>query len=84
MKGTMTTPRSKTGLLNSGDGSVARARFYYGDDEPGPPERARLDPERHAIWIEDDGTVGIRRGTSISIGASSAYSMNYDAVDWGN
>jgi hypothetical protein len=79
----MTPLRSKTGLL-SHDGRVARARFYYGADEEAPPVREQLDPERHATWVEDDGTVGIRRGTSISIGATAAYADNYDTLDWGN
>ena len=76
--------RSKTGLLNHRDGRVARARFYYGADEDGPPNPTQIDPEQHATWVEDDGTVGIRRGTSISIGATPAYSAGYDAVDWVN
>lgn len=80
----MPTLRSKTGLLNHRDGRVARARFYYGADEDAPPDRAQIDPDQHATWVEDDGTVGIRRGTSISIGATAAYSTNYDTVDWGN
>ena len=76
--------RSKTGLLNHHDGRVARARFYYGPDEDAPPDRSQIDPEKHATWVEDDGTVGIRRGTSVSIGATASYSANYDALDWGN
>ena len=80
----MSTLRSKTGLLNHPDGRVARARFYYGTDEDAPPDRAKIDPEQHATWIEDDGAVGIRRGTSISIGATRAYSANYETVDWEN
>lgn len=80
----MTTLRSKTGLLRHRDGRVENARFYYGADEDDPPDRAKIDPECHATWIEDDGTVGIRRGTSVSIGATPAYSANYAALDWGN
>ena len=80
----MPTPRSKSGLLHHEDGSVEPARFYYGDHEEDPPSRTRLDPNHYATWVEDDGTVGIRRGTSVSIGATPAYSANYDAVDWGN
>jgi hypothetical protein len=76
--------RSKTGFLNHHDGRVERARFYYGPDEVAPPDRGQLDPEKHATWVEDDGTVGIRRGTSVSVGASAAYAANYDALDWGN
>jgi hypothetical protein len=76
--------RSKTGFLTHGDGSVESARFYYGDGEEHPPNRSRIDPKDHALWVEDDGAVGIRRGTSISIGASPAYSAHYDALDWGN
>ncbi len=70
----MSQLRSKTGVLNYGDGRALSARFYYDDDEAVPPDREGIDPERHATWIEDDGTVG----------ASPAYSANYDAVDWGN
>ena len=80
----MPSLRSKTGFLSHQDGRVAKARFYYGDDEDDPPARAQLDPDRYATWVEDDGTVGIRRGTSVSIGATPAYSANYDTVDWGN
>jgi hypothetical protein len=80
----MATPRSKAGFLSHEDGRVEHARFYYGDHEQDPPNRARLDPKKHATWIEDDGAIGIRRGTSVSVGASPAYSTNYDAVDWGN
>jgi hypothetical protein len=76
--------RSKSGLLNYRDGRVDRARFYYGADEAEPQNHSEIDPEKHATWIEDDGAIGIRRGTSISIGASTAYSANYDTVDWGN
>jgi len=80
----MAVLRSKTGLLNYRDGRVEPARFYYGADEAEPQNRAQINPENHATWIEDDGAVGIRRGTSVSVGASPAYSANYDAVDWGN
>lgn len=80
----MTTLRSKTGLLNHHDGRVEKARFYYGANEDAPPDRSQIDPERHATWVEDDGVVGIRRGTSVSVGATAAYSANYNSVDWGN
>ena len=80
----MASLRSKTGLLNHHDGRVEKARFYYGADEDAPLDRMRLDPEQHATWVEDDGTVGIRRGTSVSVGATAAYATNYDALDWGN
>ncbi len=80
----MSTPQSKTGLLRHDDGRVKAARFYYGDNEPAPPDRTRVDPKQYATWIEDDGVVGIRRGTSVSVGASVTYSENYNAVDWGN
>jgi hypothetical protein len=80
----MATPRSKTGFLSHEDGRVAHARFYYGDHEQDPPNRARIDPEKHAIWIEDDGAIGIRRGASVSVGATPAYSTKYETVDWGN
>lgn len=76
--------RSKTGLLRHDDGSVEGARFYYGENEEPPPDRTRIDPNNYATWLEADGAVGIRRGTSVSIGASPAYSANYDALDWGN
>ena len=75
--------RAKTGLLNYHDGNTVPARFYYGADEAEPQDRSRIDPESHTTWVEDDGAVGIRRGTSVSIGASPAYSANYDALDWG-
>jgi hypothetical protein len=80
----MAALRSKTGLLNYRDGSVEPARFYYGADETEPQNHTRVDPENHATWVEDDGAVGIRRGTSVSVGASPVYSKNYDTVDWGN
>jgi hypothetical protein len=74
--------RAKNGLLNYHDGRAEPARFYYGDDEAEPQNHDRIDPESHATWIEADGTVGIRRGTSISVGATAAYSTNYDTLDW--
>jgi hypothetical protein len=77
-------PLSKTGLLRHHDGTIEPARFYYGEHEEDPPNRTRIDPEQHTTWVENDGTVGIRRGTSISVGATSAYSAHYDDVDWGN
>jgi len=76
--------RSKTGLLHYRDGSVDHARYYYGGGESEPLNHMKIDPEHHATWIEDDGAVGIRRGTSISVGASPTYSAHYEAVDWGN
>jgi hypothetical protein len=76
--------RSKTGVLQHEDGRVETARFYYGADEADPPDRTRIDPIQYATWVEDDGAVGIRRGTSVSVGATTAYSAAYDAVDWGN
>jgi hypothetical protein len=80
----MSVPRSKTGLLRYNDGHIELARFYYGDHEEAPPSRVRIDSARYATWIEDDGTVGIRQGTSAAVGASAAYSTNYNALDWGN
>ena len=80
----MPTLRSKTGLLTHHDGRIVNARFYYGANEDEPPKRTKIDPEQHSTWVEDDGTIGIRRGTSVSIGASTAYSANYNSVDWGN
>ena len=80
----MLTPLAKAGLLHHEDGSVEPARFYYGDHEEDPPNRTRIDQDHYATWVEGDGTVGIRRGTSVSVGAAVTYSANYDAVDWGN
>jgi len=74
--------RSKTGLLNYRDGRVEPARFYYGASEAEPQNHDPIDPKNHATWIEDDGAVGIRRGTAVSVGASPAYSASYAAVDW--
>ena len=79
----MAAPHSKSGLLYHADGRVDRARFYHGDGEP-PPRRLLVDPADYATWMEVDGTVGIRRGTTVSIGATTAYSTNYDSLDWGN
>ena len=76
--------RSKTGFLNHPDGRIENARFYYGDSEDAPPDHTQIDPNQHATWVEDDGTVGIRRGTSVSVGATPAYTANYDTLDWGN
>ena len=76
--------RSKKGRLRHGDGRVNNARFYYSADEEVPPDKSQLDPEKHTTWVEHDGTIGIRRGTAISVGASYAYAVNYDNVDWGN
>ena len=75
--------RSKAGFVTHNDGCAHNARFYFGADEDEPPNRGELDPERHTTWVEADGTVGIRRGTAVSIGASAAYSANYDSLDWG-
>jgi hypothetical protein len=80
----MPAPRSKTGRLYRQDGSAESARFYYGDHEEDPPPVTHIDSRHYTTWTEDDGTVGIRRGTSVSIGASPAYSANYDTLDWGN
>lgn len=80
----MASLRAKTGLLNHHDGRVESARFYYGPDEDAPPDRSQIDPDRHVTWVEQDGIVGIRRGTSVSVGATAAYSANYETLDWGN
>lgn len=80
----MPAPRSKTGQLFHEDGSTTPARFYYGATEEDPPRRTHIDPVQYTTWTEDDGAVGIRRGTSISVGASAAYTANYDTLDWGN
>jgi hypothetical protein len=79
----MSTPRSKAGSLHLEDGSVKSARFYYSAHEEDPPQRTQVD-SRYTTWTEDDGTVGIRRGTVISVGASAAYAANYDTLNWGN
>lgn len=76
--------RAKSGFVHRNDGNAAPARFYYGDGEDEPPVRTKLSPTDHATWIEDDGAIGIRRGTQVSIGATPAYSAHYDDVDWGN
>jgi len=76
--------RAKSGFVHNSDGRAAPARFYYGDGEDEPPSRTTLNPNDHATWVEDDGAIGIRRGTTVSIGASSAYAARYDDVDWGN
>jgi hypothetical protein len=70
------------GSVESADGTVCAARFYYGDGEPRPPSQERLDPDRYATWIEDDGAIGIRRGTSVLVGATKQYAAKYDDVDW--
>ena len=76
--------RSKKGRLRRSNGRVDNARFYYGADEEVPPDKSQLDPEKHTLWVEHDGTIGIRRGTAVSVGASRTYSANYDNLDWGN
>lgn len=80
----MAAPQSKTGILRYSDGRAERARLYYGADEEDPPQRMRIDLENFTTWIENDGALGIRRGTAVSIGASPRYSANYDKLDWGN
>jgi hypothetical protein len=72
------------GLLQHDDGAACPARFYYGDGEPQPHNCERIDPERYTTWVEDDGAIGIRRGTSVSVGATKQYAARYDEVDWGN
>ena len=76
--------RSKAGFVTHNDGCAHHARFYFGADEEDPPDRTKLDPDSYTTWVEQDGTVGIRRGTAVSIGATAAYSANYDKQDWGN
>ena len=76
--------RSKPGILRHDDGRVEHARFYYGENEEAPADRTRIDPSCYATWVDHDGAVGIRRGTSVSVGASAGYAQNYDAIDWGN
>jgi hypothetical protein len=80
----MSIPRSNSGLLHHDDGNVLPARYYCGDQEPDPPSRVRIDPASYATWIENDGAVGIRRGTTVSVGATAAYAASYDTIDWGN
>jgi hypothetical protein len=72
------------GSLHHDDGTVKPARFYFGDDEPEPRNSERIDGERYATWVEDDGAIGIRRGTSVTIGASKQYAAKYDEINWGN
>lgn len=79
----MPPPQSKTGRLHHKDGHIEPARFYYGAHEEGPPQRTQID-SRYTTWTEDDGAIGIRRGTAISVGACAAYSANYEALNWGN
>jgi len=76
--------RAIHGSLQHDDGTACPARFYYGDEEPVPLGRERIDPARYATWVEDDGAIGIRRGTSVMVGASRQYASKYDEVDWGN
>jgi hypothetical protein len=73
--------KSRTGQIDYDDGRVEQARFYYADDEP-EPEQEHLYSDRHVTWTEADGTIGIRRGTAVSLGASKSYSKGYDAIDW--
>lgn len=73
-----------TGDLGSTHPGSTHARYYYGEGEDAPQNRERIDPATHTTWREADGAVGIRRGTSVSIGASREYSAKYDDVDWGN
>ena len=77
-------PAVLPGELTHDDGTTCSARFYYGDGEPRPPNHERIDPSRYSTWIEDDGAIGIRRGTSVTIGATKQYAAKYDEVDWGN
>jgi hypothetical protein len=77
-------PGSLRGSLQHSDGTINAARFYYGDGEPKPCNSELIDPSRFTTWIEDDGAVGIRRGTSVMVGATKQYAAKYDAVDWGN
>jgi hypothetical protein len=77
--------RARVGSIHHDDGVVRPARFYYGDDEAAPHDNERIDPSAYATWVEDDGAIGIRRGTSsVSVGATPAYAAKYDEVDWGN
>ena len=78
------TPGALPGSLTHDDGTTCSARFYYGADEPRPSNHERIDPARYSTWIEDDGAIGIRRGTSVMVGASKQYAAKYDEVDWGN
>lgn len=77
--------RVRGGSVHHDDGTTCPARFYYGDDEAAPRDRERIDPTAYATWIESDGAIGIRRGTSsVSVGATPVYAAKYDEVDWGN
>jgi hypothetical protein len=73
------------GMLHHDDGTACPARFYFGEDEAAPLDRERIDPRTCAMWVEDDGAIGIRRSaSSVSVGATPAYAAKYDDVDWGN
>lgn len=67
-------------------GEITEARLYATEsDAPCPGEARQIDPEVYASWKEADGTIGIaRRTSSVSVGASAAYSRAYDSIDWGN
>ena len=79
----MPAPQSSPGYLHHRDGRVERARLYHGAGES-PARHVVVDPDLYSTWTEDDGAVGIRRGTSTSVGATPTYAAKYDAVDWGN
>lgn len=78
------TARSICGLLRHDDGTINPARFYFGDDEPVPRNHERISAADHATWVEDDGAIGIRRGTAVSFGATKRYAAKYVEIDWGN
>jgi hypothetical protein len=71
-------------LIHEDTGHEQPARFYRTDDEAPPPWREFIDSKRYVTWEEHDGAIGIRRGTSVSVGASKTYGAKYDEVEWGN
>lgn len=72
------------GTVQSNRGETRQARFYLGDGEECPQDRESIGRDTHTTWEMGDGTIGIRRGTAVSVGASRSYSTKYDDVDWGN
>lgn len=74
------------GMLYADDGSVEPARMYHGVDEDCPVGigRVRIDPDQYTTWRDADGRPCLRRGESVSVGASRAYGAKYNAIDWGN
>ena len=76
--------RAVNGTLHLDDGTVRPARFYIGEGERDPVEDELIDPECHATWIEDDGAIGIRRGTSVTPDALESEPGDAIEISWGN